>query len=371
VKGNFISILSLLALMPISLPALHPGHSAAPLSGIRWINGNPLDTARQKEANLPELRAVVFLHCRAVAADDTARMLEKLQRDCGGKLKIAIITPDPEADAEAFAARHSSSPAAVGVDHARNITPVYMEGSLLYPQAFLIDRSGKIMWRGEAIDLGEAVKEALNGAVSISREAKISRLMEELQILMRDNRDNYQGRVVQQIFDLDPDNPAALRMRLFTLENTGRSREAKKLIDERINTVPGSARLYFTALDFAARHGAESTDLRRLLTRFNQNITDADTRISMAWLLLERFPMDAAMLKEAAQIINQVKSNSPAYFATRSMLYFRTGRIAGALADQEQAVKLLRQSGDKASADRAEAMAEYYRTAMKVAKSLP
>ena len=207
--------------------------------------------------------------------------------------------------------------------------------------------------------------------LSASKEAKISRLIEELQMLMRDNRDNYQARVVRQIFNLDPDNPAALRMRLFTLENTGRFREAESLINERIALSPTSARLYFTAVDFFARHGAESAKLQKLLEIFRSNIKNSDTGISMAWTLLERFPMNDAMLQEAAAIITQVKSSSPAFFATRSMLHYRTGRLDKAIADQEEAVRSLRKTGNDALAKEAESRAEYYRTAMKVAQTLP
>lgn len=359
------------AVLPLALSALHPGQDAAAITKVRWVNGIPLDTLPLQDPAAPEFRAVVFVLCRAVVADDTIRMLTKLQRDHSGRLRIAVVTPDPESDAKALAARHNSPPVAIGVDTSRKITPFYMEGSLLYPQAFLIDRKGLIIWRGEAIDLGEALGNAVKGNNDPDDEARISRLLEELQTLMRDNRDQHQDRVVQQIFRLDPDNPAALRMRLFTLENTGRFREASQLVAERIAACPASARLYFTALDLFQRHGAEKSHIISLLNSFRKNITVSDTRIAMALLLLERFPMDSSMLNTAVSIIRESRNDSPASSIAMALVYYRTGQLAKAVAAQEAAVKGLRSSGDPELIRDAESRAEYYRSAMKAAADLP
>ena len=108
--------------------------------------------------------------------------------------RCAIVTPDPADDAKALVRRHPTLALPVGVDRERKLTAQYMAGSLLYPQAFLIRRDGTIVWRGEVIDLAEAVGRALAGKLDPRTEAEVSRRIEELQSRMRDREERQQRR---------------------------------------------------------------------------------------------------------------------------------------------------------------------------------
>jgi len=359
----------------VSVPsfALQPQERALPLAKVEWINGakpfrvEPVDADDPGE---PELRAVVFVLCRAAIADENVAALAALQRSMGGKLRCAIVTPDPVDDAKALLRRHPSLALPVGVDRERKLTAQYMAGSLLYPQAFLIRRDGTILWRGEVIDLAEAVGRALAGKLDLRTEAEVSRRIEELQSRMRDREERQQRRILNEIFRLAPDHAAAIRMRLFVLESTGRYDEAWRFLEERLDAVPACARLYFTALELAARGGADDARISSLLDRFRRNIADPRMRLMMAWSLLVRFQGNPVALRAAAELL-PANGDDFVFYSARATYRTRIGDLKGALDDHERAAAAARGAGDENAAAAALRSAEFLRTALELAGKKP
>lgn len=364
---SFLSVV--LAASPLF--ALRPGDRALKLDKLRVLRGKTVDVgpAADREKT-PELRAVVFLLCRAVNAVSTVEMLDDLRRKFGGKLEIAVVTPDPMLDAEAFKVATGRTPVTLAVDVERKLTKEYMAGSLLYPMAFLIDRDGVILWCGEAVDMAEKIPPALEGRLSVRKEAELAALVAELQQLLRDNSDTRMRRVTDKIFSIEPGNAAAMRIRLFTLENTGRVPEAGRLIDEQLKAAPKLVRLYFTAADFAARYNYSDAELGRILDAFDRNVTDPEARVRMAWMLLERFPYHPAALRSAAATLRRKLPQEPLpranAAAARALLEYRLGDVSKALDYQREAVRLLNQSGTEAELAAAKNRETYFRAVLEM-----
>ena len=371
-KNRFLTVAALLAGFAALLPcsALQPGEKALPLAKLEWVNGAPFRVDPLGGEEPPELRAVVFVLCRAAIADENVANLASLQRALGGRFRGAIVTPDPVDDARALLVRHPSLALPVGVDRERKLTAQYMAGSLLYPQAFLIRRDGTILWRGEVIDLAEAVTGALAGKLDIRTEAEVSRRIDELQSRMRDREERQQQRILHEIFRLVPDHPAAIRMRLFVLENTGRYAEAWRFLEERIKAVPGSARLYFTALELAARSGADDARLEWLLAGFRRNIADPKMQLMMAWSLLVRFPENPIALRSAAALLPATGDDFN-FLVARATFKARIGDLKGALEDQNRAAAAARAAGNENAAAAALRSAEFLKTAIELAGGKP
>ncbi len=91
----------LTAVCAAPLFALRPGDKALKLDKVREIRGKAPDLSPlNSDTPQPELRAVVFVLCRAVNSVSTAAMLNDLERKYAGRLQVAIVTPDPTMDAE-------------------------------------------------------------------------------------------------------------------------------------------------------------------------------------------------------------------------------------------------------------------------------
>ena len=245
-----------------------------------------------------------------------------------------------------------------------------MAGALLYPMAFLIDGRGVILWCGEAVDMAEKIPPALEGRLSVSDEAKIAGLVADMQQLLRDNSETKMRRIADRIFAIEPGNAAAMRLRLFTLENTGRIAQARELIDSQLKAAPKLARLYFTAVDVAARCGESDAELERIVSAFERNISDAETRVRMGWMLLERFPYHPSALRSAARILGRPLPDSPLPRANaaagRALLEYRLGNVREALKFQQEAVKQLNRAGSAEALDQAKRREAYFMSVLKI-----
>ena len=165
-------------------------------------------------------------------------------------------------------------------------------------------------------------------------------MLDELQTLLRESSERKMKQLTEKIFEISPAHPAALRMRLFALENSNRIPEAWKLINERLKAAPGAARLYFTALDFVSRYPFFRKDLRQNLQRFEANVKAPESRCMMAWELLKRFKYNITAL-EYANILLGVNAPQKAelrrlWSAARAQVAYQAGDLPKAIKYQQQ-----------------------------------
>jgi len=298
-------------------------------------------------------------------------MLERFGKD---GIPCSLITPDTEADLKHFAASRPASKLSMAWDRDRKLTSDYLDGSRILPLAFVVDAKGIILWRGELMDLPEMLQQWRAGKFSLETQQKLSSLLRELESYLRGGRESDMRRLTSAIFDIDPGNAAALRMRIFTLENAGRSLEAWELLDSQIRKVPALPRLYFTALDIASRNGELRERFRAVLPTFSRHVADPAAKDMMAWNLLNGFPQDAEMLESAAMLIagqdEAARTDGEVGFhrMIQAMISYRLGRVDQAEQYQKQAVALMHRAG-AVNAD-ATAQLEYYERVRELQKKI-
>ncbi len=367
-------------LLAANLFALRPGDAAKELVGVRWVSGVPftLLPAEKEAEKEPEYRAVVFLLTRAQTADDALTLLNYLRRNFAGSARFAVVTPDSEQDVKELLKRRTDFDLSFGVDTKRELTPAYLGANRLLPMAFLVGRDGKILWSGEAIDLGEALEKALNGTLNRSAQQKIAPLLEELQTLLTGDNETKMRRTVDAIFRLEPGQPSTLRIRNFVLESNGRAGEALELTRAQIAQAPKQARLYVEALNLIARNPALDAQTDGVVKAYHAAITnDPDVDNQIARLLLERREYSAESLKNAAILVARAKSlltvNSSgalrgACLNTQAQLAYRLGKITEAIALQEQASTAFRTVALTGAESDSNRRLAYYRTVQELAR---
>lgn len=381
-KRLFSATLFSLLLVPLTAPlyALRPGDPAEELN-VKWIRGVPLAVLppAKKELKTDELKAVVFLLTRSANAAETLTLLNRLRRTYAGSVRFAVVTPDREPDAARLLAAFPEFSLPFGVDEKRTLTAKYMNGSLLYPMAFVIDPEGKVIWNGEAVDLGEMLEAWRTRRFDAALQRRISPQLDELQTLLRENNDRRMERLVASILKSDPGNAAALRLRTFVLENSGRTGEAWRLLESQIGQKPQLVRLYFAALDLAARHPELGSRAAEVADRYMKAVTDdPDSDNLMAGLLLNRRPEDPAALRAAQKLLRRAltalpKDASPALrgsvSTTRALLEWRLGRPETALKLQQEATKFWSGTEDAAAAAASREREGLYRTVVELGRT--
>ena len=109
-----------------------------------------------------------------------------------------------------------------------------------------------------------------------------------------------------RIFEIDPANSEAIRLRLFMLQGAGRYRDAWELLEDRRKAVPGKGKLYFQQIELACRIPAYDAQAVPVAQAYLRNVpAEPGGDGAMAWLLMERRPFDAAALQTAGQLIGR------------------------------------------------------------------
>ena len=350
------ALLTIFAVSAFKLSALHPG---ADVPGeaykLKWHNCSPFPLGKMNEAErakYPQWRAVVFMLTRAAGSDRSLEMLEAIRRANADDLLIAVVTPDSPLSADELQKRHPDSRVRIASDSERKMTPAFMAGNMLFPMAFLIDRDGKIVWRGEAADLSEALQNAINGKIDVSKEKKLAPLIDELQQRMRSGEERAIRKTADQIFSIDPGNPTALRIRLFSLEYAGMNEEAWNLLMEQIKNSPKTMRLYFTALDLMLRHKNLRKHLLTVTGKFYDNAATQDEITGFADVILNNFFSDADAIAAAQKFISGsqeelTRSQKARRRQVEARLAYLLCDLPGAIKAQSEAVKLLEEINDQ------------------------
>ena len=357
-------LLFLLVLGALDLAALKPGDKAVELPRLKFINGVQTPLALPLKQDV--LRVVTFVLTRARGAEGTVGMLTALQRMYGSRLRQTVVTPDPESDALSLRGALRNSGVAFGLDSSRRITLQYMAGSLLYPKSFVIDPDGVIIWSGETVDLGEMLQEYFSGKFDRKVAEKIAPMLEELQTLLRETSEPKMRALVNKIFELSPAHPGALRIRLFSLENSSRIPQAWELLEERLKAAPRTGRLYFTAIDFISRYAYFRPRLGGVLKTFAAQVSDPQLRCAMAWELLHRFQYDLTALESACRLLGETP---PADAGLRSLWYAAKARTAYLTGDLDGAVKFQKSASRPGQGK--DPMLEYFQGAAKLGRKRP
>ena len=365
-----IIVLFMVLLCAVPAFALRSGDAAQEPLQVRWLAGAPFRFAQpESKENEGKLSIAVFLLCRARQTPATVMMLENLAARYGRKVNIAIITPDSSSDLAALLKAVPVKSISAGVDEERKLTANFMAGSLLYPMAFVSDSRGRLLWNGEAVDLGEMAGRYFDGTFNAKAAKEIAPMLDELHTCLRDNDDRKMNRLVRDILALEPGNAAALRMRLFSLEQRNRKLEAWQLISSALENAPSVARLYFTAVDLLLREPAFSGQLEKILVSFGRNISDPEAGALMAYTLCERTSYDTAAIRGAAKLLAKCRkeefrthSSLALFYAAKAACAYKLCRLDEAVKEQTLCVEAWKNSGNQANAASALARLEYFKS---------
>ncbi len=367
----FFSAIAAMLIFPAS--ALLPGDVVPmTLPRVEWLNCSPMPLGKlnaETDRHIPALRGVVFMYTRADGSDALAALLENARRSFGGKVLISVITPDDMADAGAFRERHRDSRIRFGVDLERKLTPQFMQGGgMILPTGFLLDAGGRVLWRGEGVDLPEAAEKALNGKLDVAIQKKLAPLMDQMQQALSSGNMFSIIKNAEKILAVDPGHPAALRMALFASDAMRDPEQAWRLVMREFRKVPHISRIGFTALGVVMQYPQLQHHLPELIKDFSLRDVPARTRYAFADALLRNFPYDLDAVLGAKKIIagTPLALNAPPeemglVLALRARLCYALGDIAGAEENQREAVQMYTVSGDKAGKIDAEKILAFFR----------
>ena len=350
------------------LPGDKPGESPYQL---RWIDCSPMPLGAVKQElqqNIPELRAIVFMLTRARDTANTVAMLDALHKQYTGKVLFCAITPDNVADAEALRRTYPDIRFRLAVDTERKLAPEYMRSTvMLFPMAFIMDKDGMILWRGEAVDLPETLEYYYAGKLDTQLQRRIAPMIYTMQQNMRAGNMARTFDSAVKVLDEDPANAQALRMAIFALESQNRLQDAWELVLSFLGHLPENPRFHFTALDLAMRYPQLRNALPGLIQHFASQDFPVDIRCAFAGNLLNDFPFESAAVLGAKTIIAGTPMPLDAtalqlgnILAVRARLHYALGNLEAAASDISEAMQYFRHTQNQSAIRQAEKESAFY-----------
>ena len=304
-SGGKLLLFCSLLVCGVQLLALRAGDSAVELKADFVFHGPVALTGAADAADRSKVKVLVFFRTREEGARELMSHLFDLKVRYP-QAEIVALTPDSKSQAQAFFNAYSHRNFSGAADIDLQSCKAYLTANSVYPYVFLIGADGVIRWDGEVADLADALERFSRGDLDTEKQREISPLLAELRSRFRNGEERMANFAAGRIFEIDPANSEAIRLRLFMLQGAGRYRDAWELLEARRKAVPERGKLYFQQIELACRIPAYHAQILPVAQAFLQNIpAEPGGDGAMAWLLMERRPFDAAALQMAGRLIGR------------------------------------------------------------------
>ena len=304
-SGRKAWILGGLLICGVQLLALRAGDPATELKADFVFHGPVSLTGAADAADRQGVKVLVFFRTQEEGARELMNHLFDLKVRYP-KADIVALTPDSKPQAQAFFNVYSHRNFAGAADIDLQSCKAYLTANSVYPYVFLIGPDGEIKWDGEAADLADALERYTSGNLDTAKQREITPLLAELRSRFRNGEERMANFAAGRIFEIDPANSEAIRLRLFMLQGAGRYRDAWELLEARRKAVPELGKLYFQQIELACRIPAYDAQAVPVAQAYLQNVSaEPGGDGAMAWLLMNRRPFDAAALRTAGQLIGR------------------------------------------------------------------
>ena len=279
-------------------------------------------------------------------------IISNLQKKHPARLKVFAIVPDTVANVQKFAAQNPELDLTVCADEKFQETSKLLGAN--FQQCSIFNRSGKLLWSGEAIDLDMMVKKILANHYSEQEEARIAALTSALQASLRSGNPAMIIQSADRILALRDVQLSAVNAKAYALEMSGDFTGLEKFFRERIKKYPQEPANYFMLLEAAFRNPVMQkiapAIAREYFARFPNN---GDMINAIAWSLLNQMPYDseafsAAVAAEKILTANPAFAKQPRVLVTRSLTAYRKCDLQQAVNFAQQALKLTANEIDKA-----------------------
>ncbi len=356
----------------VQLWALRAGDRAVELKADFVFHGPVSVTGPASAAGQMSAKVLVFFRTEEEGSRELMNHLFDLKVRYPGAEMIAL-TPDSKRQAQAFFDVYSHRKFSGAADMDLQSCKAYLTANTMYPYCFIIGPDGVIRWDGEAADLADALDRFFRNDLDVEKQRELSPLKAELRSRFRNGEERMANFAAGRIFEIDPANSEAIRLRLFMLQGAGRYRDAWELLEERRKAVPENSKLYFQQIDLACRIPAYDAQAIPVAQMYLRNVpADPGNDGALAWLLLERRRFDGAALQTAGQLIgrsmaltekrsgNALLADADLYSAA-ALYAYRLGKVDAAEKLQKKATAVL----EKTALHRvgfSRSMEQYYRT---------
>lgn len=361
-----------------SLMAFQPGQKAAEISDLKWLKGEAV-TIFPKEKKREK---IIVIECWASwdkGCQLAIPVLAAIQKKYKDQVIVVAISKEKEEALKKFLDQSGKNISyRIARDGTGSTVDLYNGSDTRIPLTLVVDKSGKVIWRGHPFELDPVLKNITNGTFDLEKQKKISKLQKELQSFLQIEDFKQVINTSEKILAIDPANDIAMRVRLFVFENRKQLPEAIDFICSQITKNPDIVELYFIKLDLMQRKNTSTEELEKEMSNIAEKFKDnADALHQLAWFAVNQIkfgdaPIDLALTsaEKAVELELRSQDQDPVklanFFNTLAKNYYMAGMIEKAIESQEKTCKLLK---DDTVEQEAKQLLDYYKKVLKIKTS--
>jgi len=378
---NFIAFLIPLILLICfvnSAFSFSPGDKADELDNLVWLQGAPFkifdDQAKEKKIVIIEYWAT-WDKGSELSLPVLSAIQKKYKKE---NVVIVAISKEKEDVLKDFLEKKSQKISFnIARDPSGHISDRYTGNDARIPLVFIIDKDGKVVWRGHPLELEPVLKKILAGKFNLKKQVKISKLHKQLQGFLQIEDIVQTVRTADKILELDLSDDIAMRVRLFVFESRNNMPGALEFINKLIEKNQESSSLYFIKLDLMERINSPVDELHKSIREiFNKFKSNHEILQQLAWIAANRMRFGAIPLatalsvsKQSIELLMEEKEQDPAklavYLSTQAKILYLSGMLEQAIKIQKKVIIL--QKGDSAEPESTQLL-HYYQSALKLRK---
>jgi peroxiredoxin len=326
-----------LVLLAAALPAAaqekaNLGDPGPALEVLEWVKGDAVDLAAQKG----KIVLLDFFSVNDPRVPDQVKHLNKLQeKHAAAGVRIVALAVETVDDVKDFVGKHEFK-FTVGVDNQRNTIGSY--GNPEPPLTVVIDKLGRIAWRGYVSQVDATLEKVVAGTWDIEAAKKTQALVVELFRQLPTNDPDLIQPAAEALLTQEPGNLNAIKARRFCFAKKDDAKGFREWIAKQVPKVKDPDALNELAWDL---------------------VTDGD----VAW----REP--AAALAAAKAAVDATEGKKAEILDTLARAYCEIGLVDRAVAEQKRAIAALAPDAGEAEKKRYQEILGYYETCAALAKS--
>lgn len=326
------AVLGLLA-AAVAQDSVGLGDAAPGLDVLEWVKGDAVDLAALKGKNVVVLDIFTVNDTRLPGEVKHLNTLQEKHAAAG--LKVVGLGTDPVDDVKAFVAK-TEFKYAVGVDNLRNTVGTYGRGQP--PLTAIIDKEGRLVWRGYVARIDQTLEKVLAGTYDLEAVKKTQALEMELMRQMPTNDPDLVQPAADALLAQNPANMNGIHARKFCF--------AKK---------------------------SDAKGFREWIVKHVPKVKESDTLNAIAWELATTDDLEwrepAAALAAAKAAVEATQGKEAAIIDTLARVYSEVGLLDRAVEEQKRAIAALPADTDEDDKKRYQATLAYYESCSTLAKA--
>jgi len=221
--GGISGLISLLCLVSVS--SLNIGDTASSLEGTQWLKGSA--PVFKNQVTVLEIWRPSCSHCKAQIPH-----LTSLQKQYGSRISIVAISKEPLDTVEEFVKTNGNQMEFTVGRISKELGEPYMKGVSAIPYAYLINKDGIVVWKGNLSGIDDILARTVEGKIDIEQLKNIANLETSLNDALNTNNPNTIAPIDKKLLLADPANELGLDVGIKIAKYNNEPAKVKEIFDK-------------------------------------------------------------------------------------------------------------------------------------------